>query len=465
MNTASPCSNCVTSNSAMEELERLATMPAHIAADGTKHDTMHINAGAANEPMYDTSQDQVISYQLAGSGDNHDINNKPLGNECDCPVNQSGTLKFTDAETHSEESFSPCDVPDTNNSSALDAPDKFDDSVQKLDVESIAAVYRDPVLMMMFRELDDHVLAKNFRTKLVARYIKLTLAKFTVVREAKECETEFPELMLAMQALEIDADNATITEADGPAQQVIKVGRALRASYSKVCKDATRKLKQLIRDTGAQVAKVYNENKEDDMCSVWYAIKSDKYYQANEILVPCHRYEFRVLVVTHLHLIGGTPSHYKPLKKPQHTPYQHFLDLLPDFLSFSRCEQAARLGYSTKGPTTGPWKYQAGDQAIPLGIATKTQRRPRDWSTGLAQSPTPPLVRDRSSCLPLTSLPGPLLGTLTARMGPSLPPTPTIAGPAGKSSLPSRSALKRSNSDDGQQGRKKSRVKGSKKTN
>lgn len=275
-----------------------------------------------------------VTYQFAGSDDNHGFNNKSLGNECDYPLNQSGALKSTDAETHPGEPFSPCDVPDTNNNSALDASDKLDDSVQNLDVESIAAVYRDPVLMMMFRELDDHVLARNFRTKLVARYIKLTLAKFAVYREAKECETEFPEIMLAMQALEIDADNATITEADGPAQQVIKAGRALRASYSKVCKDATRKLKQLIRDTGAQVAKVYNENKEDDMCSVWYAIKSDKYYQANEILVPCHRYEFRVLVVTHLHLIGGTPCHYKPLKKPQHTPYQHSRPSprLPQFL-------------------------------------------------------------------------------------------------------------------------------------
>lgn len=101
---------------------------------------------------------------------------------------------------------------------------------------------------------------------------------------------------------------------------------------------------------------------------------------------------------------------------------------------------------------------QAGDQAIPLEIATKTQRRPRDWSTG-AGSVTHTTTREGPVKLPPPNfLPGPLLGTVTA-MDLALPPVPTIAGPAGQSSLPSRPAQKRSSSDDGQQGRKKSKVK------
>ncbi|KAH0356132.1 hypothetical protein KCU83_g1118, partial [Aureobasidium melanogenum] len=203
---------------------------------------------------------------------------------------------------------------------------------------------------------------KSLRTLAMEDLLRLATMQARAATDDTEhgtrCETEieFPDLMPAMQTLEVDTENTTIAEGDEPAQKVIKAGRALRSSYSNVCKDATRKLKQLIRDTNIHVPKVYQQNKEDDLCGVWYAIASDKYYQTHETLVPCHSYEFRALVVTYLHLVGGTPSHYTTLKKPKHTPYQQFLDLLPDFLSFSRCEQTARLGYSTRSPTTGPWK-------------------------------------------------------------------------------------------------------------
>lgn len=36
----------------MEEPERPATMQAHSAADGTKYDMMHINAGTPDEPSH-----------------------------------------------------------------------------------------------------------------------------------------------------------------------------------------------------------------------------------------------------------------------------------------------------------------------------------------------------------------------------------------------------------------------------
>ncbi|KAG9603350.1 hypothetical protein KCU86_g6255, partial [Aureobasidium melanogenum] len=459
---------------AMEDLLRLATMQARAATDDTEHSTMHISAGAPDKPMNDASQDQSTSCKSDGYDDDFDHNNgTSRGNKCDCLIGPSGVVEVTGAEAHTERPFLSSTVPDTNNTKS----------------------HTDPVLMAMFRQLDDHVRTKNFQSKLVARYIKLTLAKLAVIRNVKETEIEFPDLMLAMQTLEVDTENTTIAEGDEHAQTVIKAGCALRSSYSNVCKDATRKLKQLIRDTNIHVPKVYQQNKEDDLCGVWYAIASDKYYQTHETLVPCHSYEFRALVVTYLHLVGGTPSHYTTLKKPKHTPYQQFLDLLPDFLSFSRCEQTARLGYSTRSPTTSPWKYQlasslsaldpknwetlseasyeiiksvskqvvflihAADQAIPLGIATKAQNRPREWNTG-AGSVTRTTTRKGSVNFPPPNfLPSTLSDSMTALMGPTPQPAPAAtAGPPAQLSLPSHPASKRSRSGDGQQGSKRARV-------
>ncbi|KAG9598189.1 hypothetical protein KCU77_g4553, partial [Aureobasidium melanogenum] len=433
----------------MEDLLRLATMQARAATDDTEHGTMYISDGAPDEPMNDASQDQFTPCKSDGYDDDSDHNNgTSKGNKRDCLIGQSGVAEVTGAEAHTERPF----LSSTS--------------------ESIVAVNKDPVLMAMFRQLDDHVRTKNSQSKLVARYIKLTLAKLAVIRNVKETEIEFPELMLAMQTLEVDTENTTIAEGDEPAQKVIKAGRALRSSYSNVCKDAT----------------------QDDLCGVWYAIASDRYYQTNEILVPCYSYEFRVLVITYLHLVGGTPSHYTTLKKPKHTPYQQFLDLLPDSLSFSRCEQTARLGYSTRSPTTGPWKYQfasslsaldpknwetlseasyniiksdskqvvfllhAADQAIPLGIATKAQNRSREWNTG-AGSVTRTTTREGPVNLPPPNfLPSTLSDSMTALMGPTPQPAPTTAGPPAQLSLPSHPASKRGRSDDGQQGSKRARV-------
>ncbi|KAG9748917.1 hypothetical protein KCU73_g6963, partial [Aureobasidium melanogenum] len=452
------------SNSAMDDLVRLASMQARTSTDDTGHDTMHVNASALDEPMGDTSPTRTTPYKLVGYDDGSDSNNKPcMGNERDSLVDQSGAIEFTDTEIHTES------APDSSNSNTLDVSNQLVNSAQTLDVESIDAVYKDPVLMMMFRELDDHVLLKNSRTKLVARYIKLTLAKFAVIRDVKESEIEFPELMLAMQVLELDTESVTITEEDGPAQQVVKAGRALRASYSKVCKDATRKLKQLIRDSGVQVPKVYNENKEDDLCGVWYAIKSDRYYQGNEILTPCYRYEFRVLVVTYLHLVGGFPSHYTTLKKPKHTSYQQFSDLLLDFLSFSSLGDLdpecwtdlseAEYEHIKGGSSQMVFLIHAADQAIPFGIVTKAQSHPRDWSTGVG-SVTRTTTREGPVDLPPPNfLPSTLSDSMTALMSPAPQPAPTTAGPPAELSLPSHPASKRSRSDNGQQGSKRARVK------
>ncbi|KAH0388468.1 hypothetical protein KCU92_g667, partial [Aureobasidium melanogenum] len=470
-------------------------MQARTATDDTEHGTMYINAGAPDEPMNDASQDQSTSCKSDAYADDSDHNNGPfMGNKRDCLIGQAGAVEVTGAETHTERPFLSSAVPDTNDTKSHTVTYLPGSPAQTLEIETIVAVNKDPVLMAMFRQLDDHFRTKNSQSKLVARYIKLTLAKLAVIRNVKETEVEFPELMLAMQTLEVDTENTTIAEGDEPAQRVVKAGRALRSSYSNVCKDATRKLKQLIRDTNIHVPKVYQQNKEDDLCSVWYAIASDRYYQTNEILVPCYSYEFRVLVVTYLHLVGGTPSHYTTLKKPKHTPYQQFLELLPDFLSFSRCEQTARLGYSTRSPTTGPWKYQfasslsaldsknwetlseasyniiksdsknvvflihAADQTVPLGIATKAQSRPREWNTG-AGSVTRTTTREGSVNLPPPNfLPSTLSDSMTALMGPTPQPAPTTTGPPAQLSLPSHPASKRCRSDDGQQGSKRARV-------
>ncbi|KAH0421992.1 hypothetical protein KCU90_g9285, partial [Aureobasidium melanogenum] len=232
---------------AMEDLLRLATMQARAATDDTEHSTMHISAGAPDKPMNDASQDQSTSCKSDGYDDDFDHNNgTSRGNKCDCLIGPSGVVEVTGAEAHTERPFLSSTVPDTNNTKS----------------------HTDPVLMAMFRQLDDHVRTKNFQSKLVARYIKLTLAKLAVIRNVKETEIEFPDLMLAMQTLEVDTENTTIAEGDEHAQTVIKAGCALRSSYSNVCKDATRKLKQLIRDTNIHVPKVYQQNKEDDLCGV-----------------------------------------------------------------------------------------------------------------------------------------------------------------------------------------------------
>ncbi|CAD0082215.1 unnamed protein product, partial [Aureobasidium vineae] len=306
-------------------------------------------------------------------------------------------------------------------------------------------------------------------------------------------EAELSELMLVMQTLEVDKKNATITEVDGPSQKVIKGGRALRKLYSNVYKDAMRKLKQFIRDSGAQVPKVYNQNKETDLCGVWYAIVSDRHYQNNKLLIPCCLYESRVLLITHLHLLGGSPAHYTIVKKLNYTSYQQFNDVLPDLLGYSRCEQAARLGYSTTKPTAGPWKYQFAPSLDALDPGCWTELCEENYEqmeghpkqvvfliriymlTSPYRPPTKPYhwalrqrfragpqtgSRGRFSCpgsciqlAPPCLLPGPLDGAAKALVPPTLAP-----GLTKEVSLPSHPVKKRSNPDDGQQESKKAKT-------
>lgn len=94
---------------------------------------------------------------------------------------------------------------------------------------------------------------------------------------------------------------------------------------------------------------------------------------------------------------------------------------------------------------------------MPLRIAAKVQRRPVRWNTWFDPE-IQVITRDGPLTLPPPNLlPGPLSSTLTGLMDSALPSAPTIAGRPGQSSLPSRSVLKRSSSNDGQQESKRSR--------
>ncbi|CAD0106562.1 unnamed protein product [Aureobasidium uvarum] len=457
----------------MTESERITVMDVHITFNDTKHNAEHTKALAPEEPTDDASLSHLPFYEVDGYGDDYDPDNKPCADhEQDCPVEQSGAVELGCAEDHTDYHFLSSTIHRSNINNAPVAADLYDDLAHTLDLESI------PVL-------DDRFRNKNARSKLVARYIKLTLAKFVVVRDVKETETELSKLMMAMQTLEIDKGNVTITEADGPAQKVIKTTRAIRKLYPNVDRAAKRNLKPLSWNSGARVPEVYNQNKEADLCGTWYAIVSDRHYRNNKLLIPSCLYETRVLLITHLHLLGGTPAHYTVMKKLNYTSYQQFIDLLPDLLSYSRCEQAVRLGYSTSNPTVGPWKYQfapsldaldpecwtelceenyeqmkgrpkhvvfsirAADQNIPLAIAAKVQSRPTDWNIGAGSMAPVPV----SNLPPPCFLPSPLSGAAMALV------SPVLAFVLIKEvSLPSRPAKKRSNMDDGQQESKKAKI-------
>lgn len=225
--------------------------------------------------------------------------------------------------------------------------------IQIPEIEMMTAISKDPVLLIIFDDI------KNFvRNRDIATYLRLNFVRLTAIRDLKESDMAIGDLLLALQSLEIDTTKSTLNATDGLAQKANKASRALIKTYPKLATRAAYVLMQLVRRSRARIPAVYQQTRVDDLCAVWYAIRSDRYYQANEIVDPCIDYGFRVLVVTHLHLVGGTPSNFEVLQRPKHMRYQQFLGLLPDFLSIARCKQAARLGYSIKTPTTGPWNYQ-----------------------------------------------------------------------------------------------------------
>ncbi|KAH0366614.1 hypothetical protein KCU65_g5235, partial [Aureobasidium melanogenum] len=353
--------------------------------------------------------------------------------------------------------------------------------IQIPEVEMMVIMSKDPVLTTIFDSLDK---ATNKRA---ATYIKLSFTKLAAIRELKEECREHADLLLSLQNMQIDKSDCTFNATDGPSQKANKACRAMRMSSSNLPKRAATKLTQLIRDSRANIPRVYRATDVDDLCAVLYAITSDRHYQCNESLAPRIYYGFRVLVVTHLHLVGGTPSHFKVLQRSKHVTYQQFLSLLPDFLSGARCNQVGRLGYSTKAPTTGPWKYQfassltaldpkhwevlsevsyniiktnseklvflihADDQAMPLRIAAKVQSRPAQWNSWANYEAKVTTSEGPLTLPPPDFLPGPMDTAMTA-------PVPTTAGPPVGLSLPSRPGSKRSRSVDGQQGSKRARV-------
>lgn len=231
--------------------------------------------------------------------------------------------------------------------------EEAEEPIEIPEIELMAAVSQDPVLLSIFDDIKNQI-----RNKDIATYLRLNFARLTAIRDMKESDMAIGDLLLALQSLEIDTTKSTFNATDGLAQKANKASRALVKMYPKMATRAAYVLMQLIRHSRVQIPVVYQQTRVDDLCAVWYAIRSDRYYQANEIVDPCIDYGFRVLVVTHLHLVGGTPSHFKVLQRPKHMRYQQFLGLLPDFLSVARCKRAARLGCSIKTPITGPWKYQ-----------------------------------------------------------------------------------------------------------
>lgn len=239
-----------------------------------------------------------------------------------------------------------------NNDLNLDAC-LIEDPVQFLEDELIHAVPKDPVLETIFRHVDSHV-PRNC----VAAYLKINYIKLAAVHALKETDQQEADLVLTLQALEVDTTKCIIYARDGPAQKAHKACRALKQKGNNLPKLSAVKLTKFIRDSGTKIPKVYHHKNLDDLCAVWYAINSDYHYSCSKSLDPCRSHEFRVLVITHLHLIGGSPSHHQELKKPKHTSYQQYLALLPDFLSMARCKQIGRLGFSTKAPTDGPWLFQ-----------------------------------------------------------------------------------------------------------
>jgi hypothetical protein len=228
------------------------------------------------------------------------------------------------------------------------------DPIQVLELELMHAIPKDPVLETMFRHFESHIPDD----KRVATCLKLNYIKLAAAHAMKEAENQDADLVLALQNLDVNNTECTIHTKDTPLKKAINAFRALAQKHKRVRKSSAFKLQQFIRDSGAQVPKVYQRMNLDDLSAVWYAINSDRHYICSESLDLCHPHEFQVFLITHLHLVGGTPSHRQMLKKPKYTTYQQFLALLPDLLNKARCNQPGRLGYSTKAPTTGPWLYQ-----------------------------------------------------------------------------------------------------------
>ncbi|KAG9688358.1 hypothetical protein KCU95_g9842, partial [Aureobasidium melanogenum] len=353
--------------------------------------------------------------------------------------------------------------------------------VQIPEAEMMVIMSKDPVLTTIFDALD------KLANKQAATYIKLSFTKLAAIRELKEECREQADLLLSLQNMQIDTSDCTINATDGLSQKANKACRAMRTSNSNLTKRAATNLTQFIRKSQVNIPRVYRATDVDDLCAVWYAITSDRHHQCNEFMAPRIYHGFRVLVVTHLHLVGGTPSSFKLLQRPTHMSYQQFLSLLPDFLSVSRCKQAGHLGYSTKAPTTGPWKYQfasslnaldpkhweilsepsykiiksnsekliflihAHDQAMPLRIAAKVQSRPAQWNSWSDYEAKVTTAEGPLTLPPPDFLPGPLDTAITA-------PVPTTAGPPVELLLPSRPGSKRSRCKDGQQGSKRARI-------
>ncbi|TIA24205.1 hypothetical protein D6C83_08037, partial [Aureobasidium pullulans] len=274
----------------------------------------------------------------------------------------------------------------------------------------------DPVLKSIFRQVDD-----RFGISHLTTFIKLYFAKLAGIQDMKKDDSGDVEMMLDLNALQIDETKCIIKETDTLAQKAIKALRTLGIAYPRVRRNASKKLNQLILASGAQVPNIYERGRMDEWCAVLYAINSDQHYQPRECRGFQSRFLFRVSIITHLNLIGGKPAAFEALTKGLDMAYDKFLEILPGMVQIARCKQRSRRGYATNTSILqGSWLYQfapelsslnpareqwtvlndttyeglkeakeketvflihESDQAIPLAIEAKVLTKPFYWNT------------------------------------------------------------------------------------
>jgi hypothetical protein len=149
-----------------------------------------------------------------------------------------------------------------NDGKNLDA-DLIQDPEQILELEFIHAVPKDPVLETMFRYISSHVHQKH-----VATYLKLIFVKLAAVHAMKETDKKEADLVLALQALELDPAKCIIYTREGPARKAYKACRALAQNHKRVSKHSAIKLRRFIYDSGVRIPQVYHRTNLDDLSAV-----------------------------------------------------------------------------------------------------------------------------------------------------------------------------------------------------
>jgi len=142
-----------------------------------------------------------------------------------------------DTLTTSENASAPSSVATVENTDPNLVACLIEDPVQFLEDELIHTVAKDPVLETIFRHVDSHVPKKR-----VAAYLKFNYIKLAAVHALKETDQKEADLVLALQALEVDTTKCTIHASDAPAQKAQKACRALMQKANNLSKSSAIKL-------------------------------------------------------------------------------------------------------------------------------------------------------------------------------------------------------------------------------